>query len=112
MRSSKIPELALLATFMLALGASTASAAGDPEAGKIKSYTCTGCHGIPGYKNVYPTYHVPKLGGQNEAYIVAALKAYRDGERDHKTMVLQSEALSDEDIADIAAYFASLEGVE
>ena len=86
--------------------------AGDPEAGKIKSYTCTGCHGIPGYKNVYPTFHVPKLGGQNEAYIVAALKAYRDGERDHKTMVLQSEALSDEDIADIAAYFASLEGVE
>jgi cytochrome c553 len=86
--------------------------AGDPEAGKIKSYTCTGCHGIPGYKNVYPTFHVPKLGGQNEAYLVAALKAYRDGERDHKTMVLQSEALSDEDIADIAAYFASLEGVE
>ena len=61
---------------------------------------------------MYPTYHVPKLGGQNEAYLVAALKAYRDGERDHKTMVLQSEALSDEDIADIAAYFASLEGVE
>ena len=90
----------------------SSSHAGDPEAGKIKSYTCTGCHGIPGYKNVYPTFHVPKLGGQNEAYIVAALKAYRDGERDHKTMVLQSEALSDEDIADIAAYFASLEGVE
>ena len=87
-------------------------AAGDPEAGKIKSYTCTGCHGIPGYKNVYPTYHVPKLGGQNEAYIAASLKAYRAGERQHSTMVLQSEALSDEDIADIAAYFASLEGVE
>jgi cytochrome c553 len=86
--------------------------AGDPEAGKIKSYTCTGCHGIPGYKNVYPTFHVPKLGGQNEAYLVAALKAYRAGERDHSTMTLQSEALSDEDIADIAAYFASLEGVE
>ncbi len=89
-----------------------AIAKGDPEAGKVKSYTCTGCHGIPGYKNVYPTFHVPKLGGQNEAYLVASLKAYRDGERDHKTMVLQSEALSDEDIADIAAYFASLEGVK
>jgi cytochrome c553 len=111
MRKSKIPELALLFTFMVSIVASPAIA-GDPEAGKIKSYTCTGCHGIPGYKNVYPTFHVPKLGGQNEAYIVAALKAYRDGERDHKTMVLQSEALSDEDIADIAAYFASLEGVE
>jgi cytochrome c553 len=97
---------------IVALTSDFVFAAGDTEAGKIKSYTCTGCHGIPGYKNVYPTFHVPKLGGQNEAYIVAALKAYRDGERDHKTMVLQSEALSDEDIADIAAYFASLEGVE
>jgi len=85
-----------------------AHAAGDVEAGKIKSYTCTGCHGIPGYKNVYPTYHVPKIGGQNVAYLEASLKAYRDGERDHSTMVLQSESLSDQDIADIAAYFASL----
>ena len=82
--------------------------AGDVEAGKIKSYTCTGCHGIPGYKNVYPTYHVPKIGGQNVAYLEAALKAYRAGERDHGTMDLQAQSLSDEDIADIAAYFASL----
>ena len=104
----------LVFTLAIALASTTFSNvnAGDPEAGKIKSYTCTGCHGIPGYKNVYPTFHVPKLGGQNEAYLVSALKAYRDGERDHKTMVLQSEALSDEDIADIAAYFASLEGVK
>ena len=87
-------------------------AAGDPEAGKVKSYTCTGCHGIPGYKNVYPTYHVPKIGGQNEAYLDASLKAYRSGERQHKTMVLQAESLSDQDIADIAAYFASLSGGE
>lgn len=87
---------------------SLAAHAGDPEAGAIKSYTCTGCHGIPGYKNVYPTYHVPKIGGQNVEYLEAALKGYRDGERSHKTMVLQSESLSDEDIADIAAYFASL----
>jgi cytochrome c553 len=97
---------------LLASSPGASHAAGDPEAGKIKSYTCTGCHGIPGYKNVYPTYHVPKLGGQNEAYIAASLKAYRAGERQHSTMVLQSQALSDEDIADIAAYFASLEGVE
>jgi cytochrome c553 len=87
-------------------------ASGDAEAGKIKSYTCTGCHGIPGYKNVYPTYHVPKIGGQNEAYLDASLKAYRAGERQHKTMVLQAESLSDQDIADIAAYFASLGGGE
>jgi cytochrome c553 len=108
-----MPKLfTVFATAMLFVSSvfSPSVAAGDPEAGKIKSYTCTGCHGIPGYKNVYPTYHVPKLGGQNEAYIVAALKGYRDGTRSHKTMVLQSQALSDQDIEDIAAYFASLEG--
>lgn len=97
----------LVAVSMISI---SAHAAGDPEAGKIKSYTCTGCHGIPGYKNVYPTFHVPKIGGQNVAYLESALKAYRAGERDHSTMVLQAESLSDEDIADIAAYFASLEG--
>ena len=61
-------------------------------------------------RNVYPTYHVPKLGGQNYEYLVIALKAYRAGERDHKTMDLQAESLSDQDIEDIAAYFASLSG--
>ena len=82
--------------------------AGDPEAGKIKAYTCTGCHGIPGYNNVYPTYKVPKIGGQNYEYLASALKAYRDGERHHSTMELQASSLSDQDIEDIAAYFASL----
>lgn len=82
--------------------------AGDAEAGKIKAYTCTGCHGIPGYNNVYPTYKVPKIGGQNYEYLALALKAYRDGERHHSTMELQASSLSDQDIEDIAAYFASL----
>ena len=85
-----------------------AAADGDIQAGKIKSYTCTGCHGIPGYNNVYPTYKVPKIGGQNYQYLVDALKAYRAGERDHATMDWQASALSDQDIEDIAAYFASL----
>lgn len=82
--------------------------AGDIEKGKIISYTCTGCHGIPFYKNAAPNYHVPRIGGQNEAYIVAALKAYRSGERSHETMKAQAGSLSDQDIADISAYFASL----
>lgn len=81
---------------------------GDVEAGRIKAYTCTGCHGIPAYNNVYPTYHVPKLGGQNYDYLVAALKAYRSGERKHATMRAQAGSLSDEDIADVAAYFVSV----
>ena len=85
----------------------TSMAAGDAAAGKIKGYTCTGCHGIPGYKNIYPTYHVPRLGGQSAIYIETALKAYRSGERMHKTMNLHAQSLSDEDIADIAAWLAS-----
>jgi cytochrome c553 len=97
----------LLTAASLTLPADGAQA-GDAQAGKIKAYTCTGCHGIPGYNNVYPTYKVPKIGGQNYEYLAAALKAYRDGERHHSTMQLQASSLSDTDIDDIAAYFASL----
>lgn len=98
----------LLSAASLMIPMEAAHAAGDIESGKVKAYTCTGCHGIPGYKNVYPTYHVPKIGGQNYEYLVLALKAYRADERHHKTMTLQAQSLTDEDIADISAYFASL----
>lgn len=98
---------ALLAACLLS---APASGQGDPDAGETKAYTCTGCHGIPGYMNVYPTYHVPKLGGQSEAYIVAALQAYAEGERTHPTMEAQAGSLSEQDIQDIAAYFAGLAG--
>lgn len=94
----------------LALGsvfATAASAAGDAAAGKIKAQPCLGCHGIPGYFNVYPTYRVPKVGGQHSDYIVAALKAYKAGERSHPTMRAQAASLSEQDMADIAAFFAS-----
>ncbi len=93
---------------LLLLAPLAALAEGDIERGKIISYTCTGCHGIPFYNNTYPTYYVPRLGGQNEAYIVSALKAYRSGERHHASMRAQANTLSDQDILDIAAYFASL----
>jgi len=82
-------------------------AAGDYEAGKIKAYTCTGCHGIAGYKNTYPTYNVPRIGGQNSEYLVIALQGFKSGEREHKTMNLQAEALSGQDIEDIAVYLAA-----
>ncbi len=87
-----------------ALTCGTASAEGDAAAGKIKAYTCYGCHGIVNYTNVYPSYHVPKLGGQHPEYIVAALKAYKSKERPHATMHAQAANLSDQDMADIAAY--------
>ena len=94
----------------LALAASAAFAAGNAADGKIKAYSCTGCHGIVGYKNVYPHYHVPKIHGQNAAYIMAALNAYKNGERPHPTMRAQGESLSQQDIEDIAAYLSSTDG--
>ncbi len=81
---------------------------GNPEEGKIIAYTCNGCHGIPFQQNVYPTYSVPKIGGQNYGYIVAALQAYRDGSRKHRTMNAQAHTLSDEEMHHVAAYFVSL----
>lgn len=81
---------------------------GDPERGRVIGYTCFGCHGVPFQQNVYPTYPVPKIGGQTYGYIVSALEAYRAGERQHATMQAQANTLSDQDIRDIAAYFVSL----
>ncbi len=81
-------------------------AEGDPAAGAQKAYTCLGCHGVKHYVNTYPTYHVPKIGGQHQAYIEAALKAYRAGQRSHQTMQANAGNLTDQDIADIAAFFA------
>lgn len=85
-----------------------AMAAGDAEAGRVKSESCLGCHGIPKYNNVYPTYHVPKITGQHADYIVAALKAYRGGQRKHATMSVQASAMTDQDMADIAAFWSSM----
>jgi cytochrome c553 len=92
-------------TLALAFGA-VAQAAGDAQRGKQIGYTCLGCHGIEDYKNVYPTYGVPKLVGQHPEYIVAALKSYRGKERAHGTMYAQAASLSDQDIEDVAAYLA------
>ena len=79
---------------------------GDAKHGKAISYTCLGCHGIEGYKNAYPMYSVPKLEGQRPEYLAAALHEYKSGDREHLTMHSQASTLSDQDIADIAAYFA------
>lgn len=91
----------------LLLGAAPLVQAGDAAAGKQKAATCMGCHGVLHYVNTYPTYHVPKLGGQHKDYLVAALKAYRDQSRAHATMRANANLLTDEDIDDIAEYFAS-----
>lgn len=85
----------------------SSSAQADAAAGEKKAYTCLGCHGVLHYVNTYPTYHVPRIGGQHKDYIVAALKAYRSKQRAHPTMQANANLLTDEDINDIAEYFAS-----
>lgn len=100
----------LLALFAAAsvLSVASAHAKGDKEAGKTLVYTCAGCHGVPGYQNAYPNYHVPRIAGQNEQYIVNALHDYQKGNRKHPTMDAQAQSLSDQDIENIAAYLSSL----
>jgi cytochrome c553 len=92
--------------FFMVAWALPAASAGDPQAGARKAGSCAGCHGIPGYRNAYPVYRVPKLGGQHADYIVAALKAYKAKQRAHLTMQGIADSLSDQDMADLAAYFA------
>ena len=95
----------VLATSLLPL---SALAAGDIEAGKDKAYTCAGCHGSPNVSNAYPNYKAPLIGGQSSAYLISALKAYADGSRWHPTMQAQAKSMTDQDMADMAAYFESL----
>lgn len=84
------------------------AAQGDAARGKQLTYTCRGCHGVTGYKNAYPNYHVPRIGGQSQIYLVNALTEYRNGTRKHPTMQAQSQSFSEQDIADIAAYLSGL----
>lgn len=97
-----------LAVLLVLAGAAptVANAKGDAVAGKLKAYTCTGCHGITGYGNAYPHYRVPLIYGQNYEYLVSALTAYRTEQRKHPTMVAQAQSLSEQDIADIASYLS------
>jgi cytochrome c553 len=96
----------------LALAALPVCAKGDAARGKTLAYTCTGCHGIVDYKNAYPSYRVPKIAGQSEQYLVAALTAYQKGERQHPTMQAQADGQTAQSIADIAAYLSSLKPAE
>ena len=101
-------KILLSALFLMFAG--IAAAEGDAEAGATIGYSCLGCHGIDGYRNAYPSYRVPKLGGQSAAYLVVALKGYRDGTREHPTMIAHATSLTDEQIENVAAYLASLAG--
>ncbi|GAB3045981.1 c-type cytochrome [Stenotrophomonas tumulicola] len=88
--------------------APAAALTGNFDNGRVLAYTCQGCHGITGYKNAYPSYRVPKIGGQSEAYLLQALTEYRHGKRRHPTMQAQSMSFSEQEIADLAVYLSTV----
>jgi cytochrome c553 len=107
-----IRPILLIAALASALVAGIAAAqgsapAGDAAKGREKVQMCQGCHGIDGWRTAYPeVYHVPKIAGQQPAYLLAALKAYKTGDRTHPSMVAIAASLSDQDMANLAAYYA------
>jgi cytochrome c553 len=105
-------SLATLAALLAAgsMTVSTAARAQDAKAGEKKMQMCAGCHNLPGYQASFPEiYKVPKIAGQNAKYIVSALNAYKKGERKHPSMRAIATTLSDQDMADIAAYYEQLD---
>ena len=93
------------------LEASTAAPAipvGNAQSGRVLAYTCQGCHGVTGYKNAYPNFHVPRIGGQSAPYLSQALTEYKQGKRKHPTMQAQAQSFSDQDIADLSAYLSTV----
>jgi cytochrome c553 len=94
----------LMAAFFMA---SLARADGDASSGAVLADTCMGCHGIAGYRNAYPSYRVPKLGGQHDEYMVLALQGYKNKTRAHPTMQAQAATMTEQDMHDLTAYFAA-----
>jgi cytochrome c553 len=89
--------------------AAAADIVGNPKAAAAKVEMCIGCHGIAEYKASFPeVYRVPKIGGQSAKYLESALHAYKKGERKHPSMNGIAASLSDQDIADVAAYYAQM----
>ncbi|MET0323376.1 MAG: cytochrome c [Duganella sp.] len=98
---------ALLVFAAMAQTSTGAEIVGNPQAAKAKIEMCIGCHGIPGYKATFPeVYQVPMIGGQGAKYIENALQAYKKGDRKHPSMRGIAASLSDQDIADVAAFYA------
>jgi cytochrome c553 len=106
MKNTLLLAFALVAAPMLSMAQEVK---GDAGAGGKKVAMCIGCHGLPGYQSSFPqVYKVPKIAGQNAKYIAAALNGYRSGDRKHPSMRGIAGSLSDQDIADVAAYYEAL----
>ncbi|MFZ6645291.1 c-type cytochrome [Undibacterium sp. TJN25] len=99
--------LALLALAGIAQVATAAEIVGNAKAAENKIAMCIGCHAIPGYKATFPeVFQVPMIGGQSAKYIESALNAYKKGDRKNPSMRGIAGSLSDQDIADLAAYYS------
>jgi cytochrome c553 len=102
-----LPALFLTASALVGLAIPAAAQdAGDAARGQKLADTCMGCHGVPNYRNAYPSYAVPKLAGQHPEYVFIALQGYKAQTRKHPTMYAQAATLSDKDMRDLAAYLA------
>jgi cytochrome c553 len=107
MKKSDFVRIASVALVLWPMASGAAEQSGDASAGRAKSSMCAGCHSIPGYKTAFPSvYSVPKIDGQHAAYIVSALRAYKSGERRHPSMRAIAASLSDQDMADLAAFYS------
>ena len=105
---NRVTTIAALAALAFAGGAMAQAPAGDANRGREKVQMCQGCHGIEGWRTAFPeVYHVPRIAGQHAAYFVKALQAYKSGERNHPSMRGIAGSLSDQDMADLAAYYAA-----
>ncbi|HEX4781181.1 MAG TPA: cytochrome c [Usitatibacter sp.] len=104
-----MPPKRILAATLLAACAATVQAADDNKVTiENRIAQCQGCHGIQDWKTAFPeVYHVPKLGGQNAAYIVNALKEYKSGDRDFGTMRAMASDLSEDDMKQLGDYFGA-----
>lgn len=110
--STMIRSLVAAATFSVAaVGAHAQGATGNADAGKKKADMCIGCHGIVGYQNSFPEIHkVPMISGQSDKYIISALTAYKSGDRKHPSMRGIAGSLSEQDMADLAAFYSTQGG--
>jgi cytochrome c553 len=105
-----IGSMAAILIMTVLIRAQPAAAQGDAEQGRQIGFTCLGCHGIEGQRNAYPSFRVPRLGGQGRDYMRTALRAYREGSRSHPTMHAHASSLTDLDIEDLLAWFDTFAG--
>jgi cytochrome c553 len=102
--AAAVPAIAAL---MCSQASAQGAPVGDAAKGAQKNLQCSGCHGIDGWRTAFPeVYRVPRIGGQHEAYLVKALQQYKSGDRSHPSMRAIANGLSEQDMADLAAYYS------